>query len=674
MAKEKKQKNRKGIQFQIQSKIGAAIVAVMSIIAILVVTVVYNLVIDANDKDLEQGAEAVSLQVEKYFAPFEGIVQQFATDEDVKNILDTTKAGERMTENSIYPTVLEKMVATANLDTQNIQGTFVADIDSSASITSGGTISGKDYDVTTRIWYDCTKTGKTMITKPYISASTGKTILSIVQPVFNQNKTVVGVVGIDVVIETIINVMGNYTIGDNGYIMLLASDGTFVYHPNSQLIDTLIRDMDITDNIGQAISSQSSQALKYKADGQRKFGYIMPIGDTGFIALSCIPNTQYYSLLGVAVALLLLVIVLGVIFILVLMSRLSSRIVRPLIKLNSAAMELAQGNLDVTIEAQTDDEVGELGKSIEKTVVRLKEYIDYIDEISEVLANMANGKLFINLKYAYVGEFEKVKDALNNISASMMEVMTSIVAGANQVSSGSDDLAKAAQGMAENTETQASAIEELLATATTVAEVVKENRDNSEKSAKYTNEVADVMEDSKKQMAQMREAMDKIQESSKQVVGVIKAIEDIASQTNLLSLNASIEAARAGEAGKGFAVVAGEIGGLANESANAVNTTRNLINVSLDEIEKGNTIVNDVISSLDNAVERVRIANGMIQDTAKAADVQMQGIDQIRDGIDSMSQVVQGNSAVAEETSATSEELAAQSVTLNELVQRFDLN
>lgn len=99
-----------------------------------------------------------------------------------------------------------------------------------------------------------------------------------------------------------------------------------------------------------------------------------------------------------------------------------------------------------------------------------------------------------------------------------------------------------------------------------------------------------------------------------------------------------------------------------------------MINVSLDEIEKGNTIVNDVISSLDNAVERVRIANGMIQDTAKAADVQMQGIDQIRDGIDSMSQVVQDNSAVAEETSATSEELAAQSVTLNELVQRFDLN
>ena len=108
-------------------------------------------------------------------------------------------------------------------------------------------------------------------------------------------------------------------------------------------------------------------------------------------------------------------------------------------------------------------------------------------------------------------------------------------------------------------------------------------------------------------------------------------------------------------------------------SADAVNTTRNLINVSLDEIEKGNTIVNDVIASLDNAVERVRIANGMIQKTAQVADVQMKSIDQIRDGIRDMSQVVSDNSAMAEETSATSEELAAQSVTLNELVQKFEL-
>ena len=673
MAKEKRSKNKNGIKNQIQSKIGIAIIVIMTIITVLVVALVYNLLIDANNTELQQGSEAVSLQVEKYFVPFERMVEQLALDKDVQELLTTTTSGQRMTDNKIYDTVLDKMVAVAGLDTENIQGVFIADLDSNASITSGGTISGDDYDVTTRAWYECTKTGETMLTKTYVSASTGKTILSAATPVYDGKGTVVGVVGIDVVIETITNMMQNYTIGAEGYAMLLSTDGTFVYHPNSELIDTSIEDMNITDNVKEAISNQSTTILKYRANGDGKYGYIMPIDDTGFIALSCIPKGQYYSSLIMAVLMLLVVIVAGVVFILFMIGRLSGRIVEPLVQLNDVANELANGNLEVSSDVHTEDEVGELAKSIEKTVNRLKEYIDYIDEISQVLADMADGRLAVHLKYAYVGEFQKVKDALNHISESMTEVMTSIVHGAEQVSGGSDDLARAAQGMAENTQTQAAAIEELLATATTVADQVKENRDNSEKSAAYTNEVADVMENSKAQMAQMREAMDKIQESSKQVVGVIKAIEDIASQTNLLSLNASIEAARAGEAGKGFAVVAGEIGGLANESANAVNTTRSLINVSLDEIEKGNAIVNDVIASLDEAVERVRIANGMIQETAQMADVQMNSIDQIRDGIDDMSQVVQDNSAMAEETSATSEELAAQSVTLNELVQRFEL-
>lgn len=667
-------KNKKGIKYQIQSKIGMSIIVVMAIITVLVVVVVYNLLIDANNQELEKDSQAVSLQVEKYFAPFERMVEQLAIDKDVQNLLETTKSGQKMTDNEKYSEILDKMIGVANLDKDNIQGVFVADIDSNASITSAGAITGDDYDVTSRAWYSCTQSGETVLTKPYESASTGNIILSAATPVYDDNNNVVGVVGIDVLIDTITDMMGNYTIGSNGYTMLLTADGTFVYHPNSDLIDTMIQDMNISDNVGNAISSQDAQRLKYKVDGSTKYGYIMPISDTGFMVLSCIPNGQYYSSLVLAITLLLIVIIGGIAFIIFLIDRLSGRIVKPLSELNSAAIELANGNLDVTIENNTDDEVGELGRSIGKTVDRLKEYINYIDEISDVLADMADGKLTINLKYDYVGEFQKVKEALLHISDSMTDVMTNIVEGADQVSAGSDDLAKAAQSMAENAETQAAAIEELLASATTVADQVRDNRDNSEKSASYTNEVADAMEDSKNQMNQMREAMNKIQESSKQVVGIIKAIEDIASQTNLLSLNASIEAARAGEAGKGFAVVAGEIGGLANESANAVNMTSNLINISLEEIEKGNAIVNGVMESLDTAVDHVRVANEMIQDTAQMADTQMQSIDQIRDAIQEMSQVVQDNSAMAEETSATSEELAAQSVTLNDLVQRFELN
>lgn len=230
--KGQKTKNTKGIQFQIQSKIGLSIIAVMLAVTILVVVMVYNLLIDANHTELQLDSEAVALQVEKYFAPFERMAEQLAVDKDVQKILTTTKAGQRMTNNATYSTVLEKMVGAAGLDTANIQGVFVADIDSSASITSGGTISGEDYDVTTRAWFDCTKTGKTVLTKPYIAASTGKTIISAVAPVFDENGTAVGAAGIDVAINTVVKMMGNYTIGKEGYTMLLTSDGTFVYHPN----------------------------------------------------------------------------------------------------------------------------------------------------------------------------------------------------------------------------------------------------------------------------------------------------------------------------------------------------------------------------------------------------------------------------------------------------------
>lgn len=674
MTKEKKTKNKKGIKYQIQSKISSSIAVIMTLVIILVVVVVYNLLISSNNRELQLDSEAVALQVEKFFVPFERMAEQLALDEDVAGLCASTGADERMNENDLYSSVLDKMKAVAGLDKDNIQGVFIADLDSSASITSAGSISDADYDVTTRAWYECTKTGKTMLTKVYVSASTGKNILSAATPIYDEKGTVVGVAGIDVVIDVVTEMMENYTIGENGYTMLMATDGTFIYHPDEELVGTLIQDMEISDTVRTAVDGQETKILRYNANGEGKYGYIMPIDDTGFTALSSIPRGQYYETLVITMVMLLVLLGGGLAFIIFVIAKTTGKIVKPLLELNENAMELARGNLDVTINADSEDEVGDLGRSIGKTVARLKEYIDYIDEISEVLAKMADGKLAIQLKYAYVGEFAKVKDALNHISAAMTEVMTNITESSKQVSMGSDDLAKAAQNMAESCGNQAAAIEELLATATTVAEQVEINKEDSEKSAAYTMEVEKVMEGSKEQMAAMIEAMNHIQDASNKVVGVIKTIEDIAEQTNLLALNASIEAARAGEAGKGFAVVAGEIGGLANQSAEAVNTTRDLIEESLREIKKGNDIVDEVVASLDQAVEKVITASEMIQKGARTAEIQMDSVNQIRDGVDEMSQSIQDNSAMAEETSATSEELAAQAETLNSLVERFELN
>lgn len=672
MTEEKNQKNRKGIKYQIQNKISQSIVVIMLLVIVMVVTVVYNLLTDANNMELKLASEVAALQAEKYFAPFERMVEQQAYDKEMTALLSSTGAGQTLDGNKLYGTVCDNMAKLQKLDAEKILAVWVADLDANAAITSDGYVSGEDFEVMTREWYACVETGKTVLTDPYTDVITGQTTMSAAAPVY-ENGAVTGISGMDISIDDVVALMGSYTIGEDGYTMLISPTGNFTYHPDEKYIGTAIQDMDITDNVVTAVANQKEQILKYTANGEVKYGYVAKVGDTGFMILSCIPVGQYYSSLVTAFLVLAVVFAGGLWFIIFSMGKTAGRIVQPLLELDEKAMELAAGNLNVVIKADTQDEVGDLGRSIDKTVTRLKEYINYIDEISSVLTDMAAGKLAIHLKHEYAGEFAKVKDALHHISDTMNGVMTNIAQSADQVSVGSDELARAAQSMADGSATQAAAIEELLATATTVADQVSDNKKDSEKSAAYTKEVADMMENSKSQMATMREAMDKIQESSNKVVGVIKAIEDIASQTNLLSLNASIEAARAGEAGRGFAVVAGEIGGLANESANAVNTTRELIGVSLNEIEKGNLIVNEVIASLDQAVERVEIANEMIQSTAKTAEIQLQSVNQIRDGVEEMSQGIQDNSAMAEETSATSEELAAQAVTLNELVQQFEL-
>ena len=665
--------NKKGISSQIQSRIGKSVIVVFLVIAVIATIMVNSIVQDANDTELQLESQVASNQLAGFFAPFETMTTQLSVNPEIQLLLKTLSMAKNLAKHSGYPDALVTIQQIQELDIENINAVWFADVDASVIATSSGYISDESWDINDRPWSHCIELGKTIYTNPFLETTTGKSVITIATPIMDTSGKVIGVSGMDITNDVIINTLSQYKIGKNGYVMLIGEDGTFVYHPDESIISTNINDMKISNNLKEAIANKTEGFMKYRTDGQAKFGYLAPVGDTGYCVLSCITSWEYNSSVLSLIAMFVVIFILGLVVIIISMRKTAAKIVKPLGELNTAAMKLAEGDLDVALDVTSEDEVGELGRSIEKTVNRLKEYIDYINEISEVLAQMASGRLSINLKYAYVGEFQKVKEALVHISNSINEVMHNIKDSSEQVSVGSDDLARAAQSLAEGAETQAASIEELVATSVTVTEQVEENKNDAEDSARHTNEVTLMMEESQQQMNRMRDAMNKIQDASNKVVGVIKTIEDIAEQTNLLSLNASIEAARAGEAGRGFAVVASEIGKLANESAHAVNTTRDLISVSLSEIENGNALVDDVVASLNRAVEKIDTVNAMIQKTAQNAVVQMESMKQIRGGVEEMSQGIQDNSAMAEETSATSEELAAQAVTLNELVQMFEL-
>lgn len=668
-----KTKNKKIAQ-EIQSRILTIVIAIFMIVSIVVAIMVGNISLSAQKNDLQMQSKAASYQLEIFFQEYMTIVEQMALDRDVRTLLTETKAGDSITESADYQAVFHEMQKIAAADSDNIQAVWLGDIDANVVTQSDGFTSDKSFEITERTWYRAVETNSTILTSAYVDASTGNLILSAATPVYDESgKNIIGVAGADIALEHIDELLPTYKIGNKGFVILVTSDGTITYHPNSDNQLKNLSELNVSNSVMQAIQSQNATSVKYKADGSTKYGYVGRIGTTDYYILSCMPSSEYFASLIQCVVIVVLLVLVGIVIIILSIRRLSASITKPIVALNEVAQELADGNLDVSLDVSSENEIGELADSIQKTVDRLKEYINYIDEIAYVLNRLSDGKLKFTLKYDYAGEFAKVKDGMIHISESLQGMIENIINSSAQVSAGADDLSRAAQNIAEGASTQAASVEELVATSVSVSEQVKENTEDALKSADETARVTKMMQDSRMQMDQMTEAMNKITETSNEVVSIIKTIEDIADQTNLLALNASIEAARAGEAGKGFAVVASEIGSLAEGSSKAANNTKDLIGVSIQEIERGTELAASVVSSMQEVLDAIENVNGMIGKSAENNQTQNQSIEQIKLGIEEISKAVEDNSASAEETSATSEELAAQAATLESLVKHFDL-
>lgn len=675
MGKNAAEGNRKKgkIAEEIRKRIGRSVLIAYIVVEVIIVIIMGQTVYYNKKAQLTLESESAANRLAGFFEKYERVTQTLALNPQIQSVLSETKAGDNILSAKAMGDVEKYLVDAAGADSENVMAVWIADLDASVITQSDGYTSPDGWDITGRAWYSCIETGKTVLTEPYIDSSTGEIILSAATPVYDEGGNVLGAAGMDISLDHVTEVLSTYTIGSNGYVWLVSSDGMLIYHPNAELVQQNIADVNVSDNVVNAIVNQSTEFLKYKADGTTKYGSVQLVGETGYLVVSNMPLLEYYQMLFATIGVLLAIFAVGIIVVMRSIDKSAYALSKPIAELNETASRLAEGDLDVELNVMAKNEIGELAESIQATVARLKEYIAYLKEASGALDQIADGKLEIHLEQEYVGEFRQLKEALLHISSSMNDVMKNISASSQTVTSSAGDLANAAQQLAEGSGTQAAAVEELVATATSVAEQVEESKKDALQSAEETQKVTAMMEQSQDKMQEMMEAVQKIHETSKQVVGIIAIIEEIADQTNLLSLNASIEAARAGEAGKGFAVVADEIGKLAQESSKAANMTRELIGVSMEEINKGNQIADHVMDSLKTAVEAVDNVNGMIQKTAGNAADQAQSMEQIRVGIEEISQGVQDNSAIAEESSATSEELASQATLLNELVQHFEL-
>lgn len=665
-----KEKN-KYIAGDLLDSIGRSNLIIFAVLAMIVIYMISGEITSNNKEILTLQSESAAWQLTDFFNKYNQVVELVALNQDVKDLLSETKAGEKITEENGYQKVYNQMLAIQQTDPGNIMAVWVGDVDANVLTQSDGFTSGSDFEITQRAWFVCTETGKTFLTEPYTDASTGMQIVSAATPIYDDKGNVLGVAGLDLSLAHISEIMKDYTIGSNGYVILFSNEGNLLYHRKEELLEQNIANINASDKLVDAILNHTDTFLKYRVAGDKKYGYTCDIGETGYMVLSSMGFFQYYQKLIFLIVILIVVFIASLIIIFKKVEKISFKITKPIEELNAVAKKLADGQLDVEMEITLENEIGQLGESIKKTVARLKEYIVYINEIANVLAQMADGKLNIELKNDYVGEFEILKDAMLHISEAMTNVMEEIKISASQVGQGADELAGASQMLAEGATNQNTAVDDIVQTARYITNQVNESKKDAEKSAKETEKVTEMMRQNQEHMNAMMEAMSKIHETSQEVVGIIATIEEIADETNLLSLNASIEAARAGEVGKGFAVVAGDIGRLAEASLKAANNTRELINISTQEIERGNEIAQEVVEALGKAVDAVDEISKMINKTATNAIKQADNMENMEGRIEDISRGISDNSAVAQESSATSEELAAQATTLNDLIGKF---